>query len=335
MGFPESNLPPLDGQRYYTLVHQLSSNPAERAYRPCERHGMYENVYYGFSVSILHPTRKDILADARHISYTVYLEGEEYKVNYTSLAQGRIVLPSEEQDTLSHKFIRATQAAFQGSIQPTRQLGAIYDLLNTMYTENISNSVARAAKAIMQQLTIERGASSMQGFERIDEKHVQLMLTHEQQQVPKRHIYAMYINNTYVNIVHDCERMCIQSVLSDNSSFMSEQNIDNYGLLCAHKLLGAREQKDALNALQHVRHRAHKPCNACTLSATNITINALVVAINAAALFITFNNSQCATAVRSHISRIANIFRGTHRLDQTSEISAIEEIDDAHKVEVS
>ena len=305
MGFPESNLPPLDGQRYYTLVHQLHLNSTDPIHNYCNRSNANENEYYGFSVSILHPLREDILADVRHIGYTVYLEGEEYKVEKKAAIMGEIAsIFSNMSSTLLPKLTRSTQAAMDGSIQPT-QLGPMYDFLNTMYTADIAfdEVEAKASRAIMQQITHERHADTCCAWQLVS-GNVSVKL-HPGTQTVRKEIYD-YVNNTYLNVVHDCERMCIQSVLSDNSSFMSEQNIDNYGLLCVRRLLETRTQGTTV--------MNNELCNTCILSVSGIIIGVSAVSISAASLFATFNNSKYAKTVRSYISRTIQAIRGTQNV---------------------
>ena len=44
------------------------------------------------------------------------------------------------------------------------------------------------------------------------------------------------VNSTYVNVVHDCNTLCAQSVLSVSDTWVSQHERKKYSLLCMHKL---------------------------------------------------------------------------------------------------
>ena len=80
----------------------------------------------------------------------------------------------------------------------------------------------------------------------VDRHNVEVSLHNENARNDMR--LSRYINNTYVNVVHDCEHICTQVVLSDNAQFMSTADDRAYGTRCA-RVLNALPHSPTISAL--------------------------------------------------------------------------------------
>ena len=338
MVFPRTNLPSLSGHGHYTLVHYLPTNPTDPAHKLCDRKHVHEDEYYGFSVSILRPISDTVLVKVRHYRRDVRMNNGKYeRKNKASVTGSIFSIFANESSVLSSSLIRATQAALYGSRWPQR-LGPMYDFINAIYTadEDISTIEITAATAMIQQITTVNG-HPRKSMPPISDSVLVLLSDHTN---CTRDMYRC-INNTYVNIVHNCERMCVQSVLSDNVGFMSEEDVDNYGLLCMHRLLAIDNSIETQHSTQNVinitktHNDIYKECETCVLSATNIAINTSVIICSIFALFIAFRNSKCAKVIHENVLRISRTMRGTSKIHCEDDTQRLEEIYDEQNEEAS
>ena len=63
-----------------------------------------------------------------------------------------------------------------------------------------------------------------------------------QQLLQEHDIAAQMRNNTYVNIVHNCKVICLQTVLSNSSEFMQAYDVQTHGLLCLNEIWNWEER---------------------------------------------------------------------------------------------
>ena len=271
MVFPGTNLSSFNDHKYYTLVHQLTLNTKAPAHNPCATQHVNPYEYHGFSVSIL--CNNDSI-ETKHYTYTVDCK---YKVSDIDSVTGNFTLTQKAKDTLSHKSLCATQAALCYSVAPFQRFGCMHDFLNIIYSRRITDEDVNVAKVIMQQLLSEIDTNTHM-FKHIDTQYMHVMLSGN----ITDHIYS-HVNNTYVNVVHDCHTLCAQVVLSDSYKFMSDSDIHNYGLLCAHRL-------SEINMIE---------CECECIHTSYLAISAAIVMGSITSLFLIFSNSKCAKAIRA------------------------------------
>ena len=290
------NLPSLsEEERNYTLVQPLTSNPLSPSYKPCGNETSSQE-HYAFSVSVSIDS-DNAFSETMYYSYTIQTtENEQYDIKKSYVTEYSTVIATNH--THYPMLTCITQAAVYYAVDPAKHRGAIHDFLNAIYVEHISDIETQAAKAMMQQTLLEYDPKV---FRRVDAEYVRILSSHGDAMNMYKHI-----NSVHVNVVHDCESVCAQAILSDTRALfslqnMTLQNMTEYGLLCTRRLL---ETKDT----------QCKKCTDCEKHIYSIAISSAVVVGCVTSLFITYSNSKCAKAVRSCCSVIMNALRGTNRV---------------------
>ena len=239
----DNNLPSLEGQRYYTLVQ-------ERKHRTqmCSADSLHAQ---GMALSIIHSTDHTIMAKVQSYRYNVTSKNGRYYV--TDLTSSYDVLyENTERYTLANiltyiRILRSTRLALYYSPQPTTRADSIHELLSVSdFKLTLGYDIQNDKNLIIKLLR------SGTDINHIDEHHVQLLVNRfvpfsyngVMALIPKpRGSLERYAQNTYVNIVYDCDTVCSQSVIGDAQYFMDYYEVRHYGLLCMQGILEHRNAK--------------------------------------------------------------------------------------------
>ena len=131
------------------------------------------------------------------------------------------------------------------------------------------------------------------------------------------------VNNTYINVVHDCENVCVRAVFSNETGFMPTGIIKAHVSQCVEELaaISTRGEIDDRSAVS-VRDNHDS-----IAASTAYGVGALAfVAFGACATFVTFaacGRNQIAANIRARLSRIANrITNGMRRIDGDEAVEA-------------
>ena len=296
MGFPEHNLPPLTGQRNYINVGRLQSNIGE-INRQCRsyEHSLSEYTFFGQALSVLHYQRDGIRLKAQQHNYVLkcYKDAqnkEHYYVTYVHTKQ-RTVRDSEESDAISmalslaYSPIASVQDEFLGTIL-SRQ-----SMLHVTHMPRLSFGLA------------EMLSTQYNFFNIIDPEHTHVSVNTKI--TPYTNLHA-YINNTYLNILHNCDRVCVQSVLSDNTTFMPFNATENYSLLCIHRLKELRlladivaKPQDTTTETTTMRSRIDARSSDIEIALPSITAMAL---LSAGMLYVVCGKDRYAQSIRGYIA---------------------------------
>ena len=139
----------------------------------------------------------------------------------------------------------------------------------------------------------------------------------------------MHTSHTYVNVVHNCDKLCAQSVLSERHEFMSHADLERYGTLCAQGLIAASPQKQQhlvamlgpdvayVDSLTVVHNKI------ADIEDSSVMIGAVaaVIAIPAGifAMFMTCKSTAIVQNIRDRTFNFMNMFSGTRVVEQELE----------------
>ena len=240
MVFPKSNLPPLDGQRDYMLVQRVQLGLAPHMFNICSTDPfIVPHRYTGYSISALRHISNAAIQTS-YQQYEIYDYYNQYIVKFSDAQEGVIMYRSNiaAQTTVPRNILKQLQAITYYAIDPLNRAEAIQRFLNVAYmptahVRNISDAEVAMATAVIH-VTLDEAINP---FNHIDREHVSVLLSPTRMTHNIAEHLNAYVNNTYVNIVHDCNTACSQAVLSDKRNFMSLNAVANYGMLCAHRIL--------------------------------------------------------------------------------------------------
>ena len=238
MTIPGNNLPPLDGERDYMLIYDIKKHTQNftRITQECcmSTHKnmcdpLYrENIMFGRSLSILQHEHDNIAATLRVGSYKINYTCNEYHIDNLKTRDYNFTYSNNDYDVTA--FILSTLRYTHHPFTKMGGLGALIELLNpaTLF-EKVKTDLLERAHAIS--LLNEKDYY-------LHVQHTKVILndtaiTHK----TNTEKLAQYVNNTYVNIVHDCSKICAHTVLSNKHDFMTTSMAEHYSLLCTHRLL--------------------------------------------------------------------------------------------------
>ena len=299
MGFPESNLPSLDGQRYYIVVQKLSAEDL-KTISPCSQSPIGQGrfvdtrVYYGSDITISRDYRDDVLLSVKWNLYLVHFDNtkQQYAADTQYLRFFNVYAPQHEQTNT--EIIRRAQTVLYYAPSPVERAEEIHQLLRTIYADEEATDEASYLLRLTIQALLERKENS---FNRIDRAHVKLQLRNNT--VDNLH---KYIDHTYVNVVYDCNTICSQAVLSDRNNF---ESFRHYGLLCTHRLLEFSGLLDISNtSLLNSTTNAPTTQQSCNICIQHILpIISAIMAFSSFVVVFTKLSSKRAAAIRSYVSR--------------------------------
>ena len=296
-------------QKYLHLCKHEDDSIDTNAYR-----------YYGVDVYVMRLGQDNLLAKARYLYYSVSFNDNEYSVKYNDELYCEIPYNTSVLNKFNnHKLIRATQSALRYSISPTEQSWEIYDLLNILQAEHVTET--QWSIKIIHALLDKRTNI----FNDVDTAHVAIKLQH----VNVSDIYH-YINHTYVNIVYDCKTACSQAVISDDYDFASAQRAEQYIMSCSHKLLSytLHETTTTQQYTKHSAQRSKEICEECNIyiSALPLTFSAIVAIGSMIAVAIKISDSKCAQYMRTHLaecmSTLSSYFMSARRIAKFTRCAA-------------
>ena len=353
MGFPESNLPSLDGQRHYMVVQELTKEKdiavdAHHCYSLASSEGLapqeanFENMrkYYGFDMIISRSNRKGVLCSLTYTKYSVQFdEKHRERVNFDRVRrearyalrydrERRFIVRMPQYEQSSNTFIRKAQTALYYAFSPVERSTVIHTLLSKMAIEDTARASYLSRLAI--QALLEKTENS---FNRIDREHVALLMrnnTAENLHAQTKHIY--------INVVYDCNSACSQAMLSDQLRFerYTRRLLCTRGLLEFNNILNVTNYSvntslDNGTVLLDNEHNNTQSCSVCIQNILPIAVGAIVTMGSTIAIFTKVSNSKCAKAVRSYFARLTRSAEGTQRVQYDA--ANIEEIEIEQKAE--
>ena len=335
MGFPNDNLPSLDGQRDYMRIYdvrqytrylqtiatkcniQNDTNFSE-SYRPYNLQ-QSECEHVGQTMEILRYEQDNILAKLQRRSYRVKCDDNgRYYVTEMSSVQHNL-LYGEDSFTVKSALMFARRPAMQFGTGGMHALSALLS-----YEGNIT-----ITKPYHDDI-----ASTIRGIKNygVDRRHARILLDHLD--VSDEQLLAR-VNSTYVNVLYDCDRLCAQSILSSNNSFISTSELTKHSLLCMHRLIETPQTTDSTLL-------STANTSAITMQATN-RVNVGVVAgvvmsllIIPGALFCLFamRSSRFAQRINNVMSRITGIIntaQGMRRVTSRERVDNQNTLNELHE----
>ena len=295
MGLPENNLPSLDGQRYYTHIHDLSDSEKKKV-RKQKKLKSCDSHYLGSALSVLRDD-DDCKTIARVQRYTYTVQCFDRKDRLYCYAS-HITIKQRNIESLDDHDAYITMAL---ELAHTQTIS--WSIVNhLMHAKNLLVTSYKPQQhiSLSEQLSKQRNSVNA-----IYKEKVKVLLSSTN--VDDVSSLNAYLNNTYVNIVHDCDRVCVQSVLSDNAQFMQLREVEKYGLLCVNRI----QTSDRLSRLQHnntYNNRAHNSDRAATITLYTFLLLCLgcTVCLSCAA-YCSVNNSPLARTIRRFCGAIADI----------------------------
>ena len=302
-----NNLPSLEGQRYYMLLQDVGPYKPACFDKPKRAEGM------AFSIRSDMPNGENALT-AFVYAYKYVVTHEDGKYYVDDLVSARQYLYTDEQRLTAEMFrmFKSIQLATYYAANPIQRADSILDLLRislSKETYNV-NSVEAQKMATLIEKTISTDETDIN---RIDTEHVKIQINifdfHNPDVIKTRGPLTKYALYTYVNIVYDCNTVCSQSVKYDMDTFAIDHfRIRNYGLLCMHGILEARNRTNSI----HTTTRAlipsfidtcgtHEQCESHTIP---VAVSLAFATVSAASIFITYSNNAYVGAFRACMSRI-------------------------------
>ena len=239
MVFSGNNLPSLKGQRDHILVQNITHNIKPHEHISCnESETLAQYKYRGFSMSALH-TQGNTFIKAVYHNYGIYKNSDDkYVVQFIDSEIGYIsfVPLPHSRPALTQKTLQKLQRAIYYAFNPLERSGVIYRLLTL--NSNIDPHVLMSDIEIetAKLMTYTMLARYENSFNSIDTAHVPVHIHGATVKSASNNLHA-YINNTYINVVHDCNVVCSQSLLSNSQYPMSLYETELQSMLCVHRIL--------------------------------------------------------------------------------------------------
>ena len=271
MGFPNDNLPSLDGQRDYTIIYNLTTHnqlykavahkchnnahSSQGCKKTCKQHtGSCGQTYTGAFMEILRYAKDNILAKLQHSTYSVKCDNNgEYNILDIETYRYNLIYPRLDPD------IRLVITAAHSPATTDGEAA----LINLMSRQRVLHE-SYAASSILGKLENYRMLFGEDIYTHIDRKHAQILIneTYKDNVDYMTDEYLRYLlSNTYVNVVYDCNTMCVQSIMSMTNSLAQESEITHYGLLCTHRILGLSTHYKAATTTQPLIASMHTTQN--------------------------------------------------------------------------
>ena len=226
MPIPGNNLPLLDGNVY---MHVQALTPILKKTYRCDDKPLDEEEceHVGQAISILRFERDGIRAKAQHYAYSVKCDkAGRYSVRDITTRQRNISFTED-----AYNIGVALKVAYNP--YEFTMLALDYLLLEPDMLYRQTDLIRGPSYGLTNMLS-----ANNTGINKINPRRVTLAI--RDTKIDMSHLNR-YVNNTYLNVVHDCERICVHSVLSNDAGFMSITEAKMYGLLCTSKLIKAQE----------------------------------------------------------------------------------------------
>ena len=236
MVYPGDNLPSTEGQRDYMLIQPITADVAPHTRAQCDRgNGPQEGEYVGHSVSIVRYSNSDpqVMRYSPGASQAIYYDSRILNDYGHYSAEFSDSFRSNKVDQL-----RRSRALYY-SADPFGRADEIYRLLEL--EASVTNiSISRHELLLARSVEFSMLALNENKLNHIDRTHVPVLLSSVNVSDISAESLHTYINNTYVNIIHDCQTVCSQSVLSDRPQFLLLSEMQRYSLLCVNRILETR-----------------------------------------------------------------------------------------------
>ena len=288
---PVENLPSLDGhrdymriyniQRYAKELHHVSSRcniPEGACGAFCTPYNLNttENEMRGQTTEILRlrdGDENDVFAILKKQSYTIkHDQNGSYYVNMTEITQEEFRLDNGSATIMCVlNSARKPYDDYDGGVYYIHDAISPYTLSFPGDTGELKGFLSGA---------INFG---------VDREHVDITFNHADMSDAA---LLDAVNSTYVNIVHDCNVMCFQSVLSGRQTLMSNDEIAQSGLLCTNMILEyssmphdgmprvvAHEQRDSISASENAPQTLNTVALASGAAVVGVLVSGIAVGI--------------------------------------------------------
>ena len=275
----------IDSERNYISIYNIDADRTILPYVTCQQHPLDKSEYIGQAFSIL-------LYNV-HAQKQMHVQHSKYKVHYNEDQYSVVNVTIRQRDADSKLFLFGVSNAltyFPDHMEPL--FGDIYDVLNQ---KDALYSMLDAYEPLAVLAVRHKFQTEVQ---RVNRNRVRVLLNgHHADNVN----LPAYINNSYVNIVHDCEHFCVQSTISNERAFMPLQNITQDSLLCISALTEARKPNYAIDTKTHT-------CNNDVKCITSIVITVALPIIAGGILlsFIVHSYRNMSKALRSRVSYVVH-----------------------------
>ena len=224
------NLPPLEGQRSHMFIQDINSFPT-MSLRMCRTNPLNttECEHRGHSLSILRYERDNILVKLQYDAYGVKCdEDSRYYVTDIKTQQRDVIYDIDEH------LAKVAIITLMFAHNPTP---VSCDRLSTVIAKGILRSSQKTTgyMSFLEDLLHSKRNESDTGAHALKIDPVQYASAQS-----KRIAAASlneYVNNTYVNFVHDCNRICAQPILGYSDHFVTHDTVEQHGMLCTHRLI--------------------------------------------------------------------------------------------------
>ena len=258
MTIPGSNLPTLDGKKSYMPIYNISGQTklfkaqlrtcclGEFNTTTCQQQ-CSECAAFGIAVSILQRKHKYTVARIQYREYKIYENDGIYTLNDTRCSDYEL-----KRDNIDIAITPTILAAIKYSRFPLSDtLGAV--LVSDMLKQE--HALSQAAVTLNEHLQ----AIDLLSNERynLDRSHMSVLLHGISKQEKDMH---RYINSTYVNVVHNCDKVCTYMMFSNNHDFMTDSDVKQYGLLCMRRLLKVdNKTKTTIDGIDDTKDNSANP----------------------------------------------------------------------------
>ena len=280
----------------YTHIQKLT--PTMKQELHCTEHALSKEKceHKGQAFSVLQGDEEGTIVRAQQSVYTVQCQDSKYSVTSVVTRQRDV---SDKED--AHGIMEAMFIA--------RDPGDAFNLLHLDHLLSLEDALYsprdfQQGPSYGLESMLDSKGNELNVF---NPSHITLSL-HNVSDVNARQLYR-YINNTYLNIVHDCERICIHSTLGNDAGFRHVGDIERDGIMCAQKLSAHRgphvpqayRAAHTVAISQHVESYTDTPqCAACPQRSDSIYA---VLGV-------------CATGIIVYIGGISAVALGTYKCKQ-------------------
>ena len=240
-----SSLPALDSQEFYTIVRTLKDT--RYSWQPQVPYDCTQRTfeaakceYVGYAFSIVRRAEAGMLARVKHYKYSVRCESEHsYSVKDMKMTQRDVFDTDITPFSILSSLYFARNPADFGRLAA---MSSVLDKRDMLYMRVDGVDHKQQLKAVLSKQqneynTIDRHNAAVL----INDIHVS-----EEQDINLQE----YVSNTYVNIIHNCERICLQTRLSDVEEFMPYEIVQSHGLLCLHEIQNANNTAENAIAIR-------------------------------------------------------------------------------------
>ena len=318
MGFPSSS----DHQNMtnYYVIYNLTMHDASVLYA-CDMRPLNESQceHSGHVVEVLRCS--EVEATVRLSNYVIKCDKDKnYYISNIKTIQHDVQTDSHTPEIV--RIINIAAEALMFAFRPTeRTHERIQNLLNMLYRSD--NDVVRSSEFLSLLDTQENSVNTIYR----DDAHILLHAVN----VTDVFDLNMYVNNTYVNVIHDCESVCVQSLLSDHRSFETHSAIERDGHGCAMRLL-------TTHMPWHYYNTTHGTLNAAQIQQNTISIalsgiSAVCGMSIATCVYVYYSSSNFARNIRKRLSNFVHRAHNTKEVKKRSNIYLLHPWDEAQQDE--